>query len=526
MARISITPKEWTFAIVVSFCITASTFIPYAYGYLSAPHDKYYTSIGVNNNYDTPTYSAWIEQARRGHILFKELYSSEPQPRVLFHPVFFLLGTVARWTDMSSTVAYHVGRLIFAFAFFMLVYIFVAAITLEIGLRKFAFLLIATSSGLGVSLSSNLPNFWMTESTTYLSVYQLLLNGASLFIIVSIFLLALVFFQEKSRKWGLCAGILLLLLALIHTYDVIVVLAVLGAYSLYMVYKKEIWVLRNYYIMVLVGFMGILWQIWVLWKNPILGIWTNFQTSVPAPPFFQLALGFGLPVVLAVVGIFLSLRSTIIPYKFLSLWITMSVLLIYNPLLYRFQRKFADGLHIPLAMMAAFVIYTLFDKLGLKKGWGKNFILGVLVVYFSLANVLIIWRDISFYKTRQLPYYIKMNEARAIDWLGSHGSNNDVILSGQELGNRIPGMNGKTVYMGHYDQTINFYEKYDLVQHLFASDVVPGPHDPLLFFLKQNGITYILQDEEMKSWGTIKLDTKPYLSLAYQNSDVAIYQVR
>jgi hypothetical protein len=211
-------------------------------------------------------------------------------------------------------------------------------------------------------------------------------------------------------------------------------------------------------------------------------------------------------------------------YYFLIIWLAVSTILIYTPFLVRFQRKLGEGLHIPIIIVGFLGLQWFVNEVTLKWRIPKKAFYGFFIVYFSLTNMQILWNDIKIYSTETAPYYLSISQYRAIEWLKKNTDINQSILSGYNISNLIPGVAGRTVYLGHYDQTINFNEKYDLAQRIIASH--PKHGDPLEFFATDNGIDYIVVDEEVRSWGNYPVSSRPYLTLVYSDADVEIYKVQ
>ena len=78
--------REWIVAAAISAVVVLASLAPYLYGAAVAPPGKVFTGVVTISHYDTYTYLAWMEQGREGHWLFRDLYSSEAQPRLPLRP--------------------------------------------------------------------------------------------------------------------------------------------------------------------------------------------------------------------------------------------------------------------------------------------------------------------------------------------------------------------------------------------------------------------------------------------------------
>ncbi len=522
---LQVTKKEWTWVAIVSAGIMLITLIPYLYGFLISPSNKTFTTVNSINMGDTQSYFAWIEQARQGNVLFRDLYTSEPQTPALFHPLFLILGRLGSITHVSNIVVYQCARFIFGILFFFLSYLFISYFFSKPKDRIFTLIILATASGFGWFIGFPSTDIWMPETITFFNVYMSPLNTISLCLMLSAFIIALKIIPTKKIYNIIILACILNLLVLIHSYDFIIVTMVLGLYFFYQtLVKKTLSPLEEFLYAILFSMPSIFWQTYVLWKNQPLGIWANIQTNVPAYSPIHFVLGYGLSVLFAILGISIIFwRKQFNKFIFVFFWLGSIIFLMYNPLLYRLQRKFTEGLHIPIIILCSIGIIWWINFLTTKL-WIKYFVCSILVLYLSFSNIFIMKRDIGYFKNLNWPFYLKNSEILSISWLQSMSNSNGVILSGYNLGNVIPGQIARTVFLGQGDQTVDFKEKYQIVRGMLSSK--SNFRDPLPEFLKSNNIGYVVVDDEVRSWGGLDVTDRPYLKLAYENQDVQIYQVK
>src|SRR5436190_18815922 len=90
---------------LVWLVLALATTLPYLLASLRTPAGHTFT--GVLSAYDdTFTYLAWIRQSADGHLLLRDLYTSESQPREFFLPLWNLIGFAARVTGSSITLIF------------------------------------------------------------------------------------------------------------------------------------------------------------------------------------------------------------------------------------------------------------------------------------------------------------------------------------------------------------------------------------------------------------------------------------
>lgn len=92
---------------------------------------------------------ARIHQAYEGHVLFKNLYTTEPRGRAFFHPLFWLIGTVCHITGASIQAVWAAVHLP-GYAFMIVpIYRFAAHVNACRTTRLLVMILVATATGLG-----------------------------------------------------------------------------------------------------------------------------------------------------------------------------------------------------------------------------------------------------------------------------------------------------------------------------------------------------------------------------------------
>ena len=138
------------------------------------------------NSEDTPTYYAWIEQARRGQLRFRQLFTSEPHEPALVNPLFLLIGAFARATGLGNAAAYHAARVLLGLAMVPLLYAFLRVCLPGGPARAAARAILLFAGGLGwlFRLAGAPPDrwpidLWVPEASLFLSLVESPLNLAS-----------------------------------------------------------------------------------------------------------------------------------------------------------------------------------------------------------------------------------------------------------------------------------------------------------------------------------------------------------
>lgn len=520
--------KEILLIIGLSIVISLTTLIPQAIHSLTKYPDQVQTWSSTRSPWDTYTYISWIEQARQGHVLFKDLYSSEAQPRNFFHPIFILLGTTARLLSISSLSMYQLARVLSDIFLLLIMYKFIARIFDHVPIRILVWITAAVGSGLGLFIGRFSTDMWMTENNVYFGMYHTLLNNCSLALLLLLFMVWEDNIQRPNRRAGLISGALTLAIGAIHTYYIPLALIVTGLYALwsYRTQFKPRFILLNYAYLVTFSLIITWWQAHMLEQNPILGIWAFMQSNVPAPPILYYLAGLGLPLLFAVVGFaILRIEHRILPKKFIlpGLWLVGGTLLLYNPFFNSMARKYSEGLQFAITIFAGVGIVWLTRSITTQFRIRKWCVYTICLVACTMTTVAWLTFD-SVYNSHGLDsQYISVQDKQAMDWIAHHTEPKTIIASGKILGNVIPGATGRMVYYGHYDQTVNASAKLRLLQLTLTSYIKHT--DVLKSFVRQEHVGYIIVDSEVQTWGGLFTYERNYLKRVYTNADVEIYQV-
>src|SRR3989338_10887560 len=201
----TITTSEWRFVCWLTLAVLALTGLPYLYGSWSAPAGTTYDGLHALAPGDVPVYYSYLYQIKAGEVLVKDLFTDEPQPLGTFNVWWFLVGTVARWLNLSLPLAFQLSRLLMIPVFTAVAYVFLSYVFRQPARRKLALVFLLFSSGLGV-YAAGLPDtvasssaevyawpidLWITEAITFNALYQTSHFIASITLMLLIFLLML-----------------------------------------------------------------------------------------------------------------------------------------------------------------------------------------------------------------------------------------------------------------------------------------------------------------------------------------------
>lgn len=511
--------KKYTaIATTISIIVLVVSSLPIIYFSFFPKDNLVFLGRRYTNSQDVYTYVSFIEQAKQGRNLFENLFTSEPQKSSLIRPSYLLIGKFANALNLSSINAYHASRIIFDILFMIVLWKFLNLFFTDQKQKFAAYTLLLTSSGFGIFVFkwfANSGDLWIPEANTFLSLGEaphfilsqaLMLGGYYLFID---------YLKNKNLSAILISYLLFFILSFEHPFNLVVIAPVL---FLTAVWNTTPWIKAS--LIALGASIGLVYAYYSTVTNPILALWQN-QNILLSPIPLAYASGFGFLIFLTIIGLEKILNEKLsITNKFLILWIVVNSLLLYFPV--NFQRRLVEGLHIPLGIASTLGLFYLIQTYKTQK---QNLLITVTIAILSCTSIFMVCTDfkaIGEDKADSYYYHIDQNEFKAIKWLGKNTNPNDTILSNWYLGNLVPGMIGRKVYIGHKIQTVDFNTKSKNLD-LFVQNTNTELSKNLL---KDNGITYILIGKnDVILQNGFKPENYPNLKPAYNEEGVAIYKV-
>ncbi len=502
------TPAELRWSGIVAAAIMLLTCLPYLYGLHIAEPGEYYSGLLTNPD-EHNVYLAYMRQARDGALFFIDPFTSEPQSGRVVNVFFLALGLFSRVTHLSLPVTYHLARVVSGWLLLMAVYCLAAQVLATVSGRRIALVLAGLASGLGWLYPAGAgrphpidygPGLIMPEAITFLSLLLNPLFCFSVFLMVVTLGLAGHAFTSGSLRSAVLAGLAGLVLGNIHTYDLVPVVAVLAAFLIVLLIARRL-TGRTIALALLIALLAapsVLYQLWLITSGEVTLLVKSRETPVFSPEPLFLALGLGLPLALAVVG---AVGSTVPGgndgARLAALWLALGFALVYLPV--PFQRKLAEGLHIPVCLLAAFALEPLWRQAGGRRAlW-----LGGLVVLLTIpSNVLFVNRALEDLRSNNAAYlgnlmpplYLRADQRAALAGLEAAASPSDVVLCNSFLGSYAPSLAGCRVYLGHWAETLHFQDKLRDLSWFLKADTPDASRED---FCRREGITYLLRDRSI-----------------------------
>ena len=512
-----ITKKEWTYVTLVAIIAVLLINIPLIVGKLTEGPNEVFTGIPVHVT-DANSHLHLILQVKEGAILTTNKFTQEEVPALLFNPYHLVLGWTAFVFDADVVAIYNIFNIIFALGFFFILYYFISEFIKDKTTRLIALVISAFASGLAFwwSIVINITGYnfgsaemWVTDMNVFtsLGIPHFVL---SMSLLLLVFLFAYRSFEKKDIKNAVYAGLIGLLLTLIHIFDTVTFAVILTAYFVVRQIKKK-WNWKEFRSLAIIGAItlpGVIYYAWVFVFNPAYSEW-NSLNQVLTPRLVGMISGFGIALFLSLVYIYLKRKQIfskkLIVADFLVVWLVANFILIYIPS--NVQVRFSLGMFIPMCMLSAFVINENVVPY-IKKNWLRTATVTLIILIMSATTFYIISvRLNNLHLNESSEYgnvkYLSKAEYETLEWIDDNIPNDAIIFAPHHISNYIPAITGNKIYSGHWAQTIDFSKKYALVNKAYNEGLFPE------FF----GVDYVIWYEEINE-----------KEIIYYNQGIYIYE--
>lgn len=492
--------RKIIFAVIAALALLAA--LPMALVFINRADGQYISGFEKRSSDDLAVYFSYIDQAKRGTVFLKDMFTSEEEAFGVFNLVWWGLGRTAGIFSLPAQDAFHLFRIIFIPVLVFSVYFAISFFLKEAKDRRLALLLVVFGSGLGGWLAPHLGKVDWSASGYFSAPLDLSVPEFSIFfstlasphfilswvcLVLSAPLITLAF-EELSLKKAASAGLLGLVFFSFHPYYapflfVFAALLFIPAAVQSKTLMKPAGVLAIYLVL---SSLSILYHIFLTVSDPVVTARMLQNLTWSPPPIMVLAgLGFFIP--LSVIGAVTIKKD----FRSLSLlfWATLPLVFLYLP--WAGQRRFAEGWFLPLSVLSVYGIKELgrrFEPLTSSFGtYSRKFVaVGLFFLVFAYSNYCILRSNIYFNSFGGAPIYLERNFVSAIGFLGMYSGG--VVIASPKTARFIPYISGRKVYAGHWAETIFREEKYELIKKFYSV----GPSDLWRKnFLERNGIGLI-----------------------------------
>ena len=440
------------------------------------------------------------------------------------------------------------ARVLFGLAMLVMAYLAIARFVHQVAVRRVAFLLAAFSGGTGWIFFALGATGWMGEvpvdvhfpdATTYWTLFTFPNYSLSVALMLFMTLALLAAFAAGSWRWAVAAGLAGAALSATHPSS-LVVFVVFGVYLAFLWWSRGVLPVREgvyLSLAVLLSAPVIVYELAVMRMNWAFQVWSD-QNYCTSPSPLNMLLSFGAPAALAAAGAvhlwrrgrsagprrWAGSEETAVPV----IWFLAVPVLMYVPT--SVQRRLLEGWHIPLSILAAIALVRwVVPWLKRRLRWkGKpvlrhNSLLNGLLVLSTPSSMLISLVGIVLALQATRPLYLRSTEVAALDWLRQNAAASEVVLTGLEMGNIIPGQTGNRVVIGHPSETIHYDQKGREIISFFSSGESEAGR---LDLLARYNVRYLWFGQEERALGPFDPSGAGFLEPAMTAGDVVLYRVK
>lgn len=471
------------------------------------------------NPIDGHSYLAKMRQGAELSLEFRLPYAPEPGAGVVLFVYQLILGGIGGLVGLPHILTYHAARVFGTLAMVATSYLFFARV-LPIGRAKWAaFVLAIFGSGVGwIALPFGLLpiDLWVPEAIPFLSAYanaHFALATAAL--IASVSLIAFPEILPRARlPLAFLSG---LLLAVLQPFAVVVIGIVIAAWLVIERLQNAQPAKMNSWLQglaaVVLGALPMLAYSWgAIRQHPVLAEW-NQQNSTPTPPLVEVLLGYGLVMVLAIVGAVLGKARSHPSGRLLITWAILGFVMLYLPI--SLQRRLMLGLFIPLVALAGLGIQAIAPT-------RRRFalILVAVIVLSIPSHLVVLGSGLTAVSRGEAGLVLANSDQELLEWIELNIPEGSLILAGLDTGNRLPAYSNTRVLYGHPFETPRADDQEDLIRKLWGWSV-----DPLLGLqaLRDAGVKYAFYGEEEKNLGAPSW--LPLVEFAHREGGSELYKV-
>jgi len=523
-------PRQWPrFALVFAAVVAIVSLLPYLLAYLWTPPGHHFAGFFFIAD-DATTYLAKMRQGADGSWLWNDPYTSEPHGGVFLFSFYLLFGHLAALLHLPLIAAYHLARLSGAVA------LVIAADQLcrrllPLDLRRLALVLVILGSGAGfVAQALGNPSVFgsqlealdlhLPEISGWYSILAIPHFAWATALIMAALLGLLRIAEAPAWRPVALTSAALIALTAIHPQMIPVLGVIWVAYQSVLVAWGARPSMRSLAAQA-VPFVAtaplLAYNAWILFRDPTIAEWAR-QWRHQAPGPVSLAISLGLPLLAAVLGMVIAWRRRDQGLALLLVWPPLVLALLYLPNIANIQRRLLDALYVPIGVLAAVGIRALTSRL--RRARARR-IEAMLVTACCISSALVLAIALRFASGAFSEAYIGGDAWQAMQWLSSHHQQSDRALSSPGAGQLLPAWAGVQVYVGHYSETLDYFQKIRNV----GAVLKPGqPESAVRAFLHDNGITLLYwgPDEALTGY---RPNDQPFLHPVHQDGAVTIYRV-
>ena len=201
----------------------------------------------------------------------------------------------------------------------------------------------------------------------------------------------------------------------------------------------------------------VVYTAWAFFSDPFLSEWST-QNIIQSPPFWDYLLGYGVMLVLGIVGLkTVWAKKNQNAWLFLIGWVVLFPLLAYAP--FGVQRRLPEGVWVAITVLGMSGAAAL--SVRLRK------IAYVFAVVSVFPAVILVMGGVTAVMNISTPLYRPANEIEAFEWLRENGGSGEVVLAAYQTANPLPAWTPQRCLTGHGPESIHLEEVNARVERFY-----------------------------------------------------------
>jgi hypothetical protein len=487
----------WRLPLLMGAVLAVVTAVPYVFGYAAQPHGQLFAGFFYLGD-DANTYLAKMRQGAEGAWAWQNRYTTEPSPSAYLFMFWIMLGHLAALLNLPLIAVFHLARVGAAFALMGAVWMVITTFIQDRRARRFALVFLAIGLGMGYVIQAlghpvvfgnrtDTLDWRMPELTAFYSVLALphfAWSGVFMALGVALTFRAV---QGGDIRLGALAGVAWLGQASIHPQMPILMGGAMLAALAVRPPSRPGWIAGG--LAFLIPAPYVLYSYLAFVGNPEVQRWTFHSKNALPPEGFSFLFAIAPQLLLALFGLPGAIRRRSREDVFLLAWLVLLAAILYlpNPA-GDLRRRFLDGLYIALVVLGARGLYEVILP-RLRSERARRLVPFTYVSFAAIGSAFLVLAPLAV--ATQPQYVMSTAEYDGLHWLDAQPQGR--VLSMPGVGLFVPAYTSDTVYVGHYDETFDYYTKTQT-----ALEVLTGTAD-IAQFDQANSIRYVIWTADLRS---------------------------
>jgi len=505
--------KDYLTIAILSIVIICISFVGVISFILYTSENTVYNWKDVYAFGDSYVYYGYIDQAKAGHLLFRDLYQHD-STYMIFNWFWLLLGNVARIFNLSSIFVYFLFKVLLIPLSVFTLYLFLYYIFNDKSKVRLGLILGLFGTGLGIFLTSiTVPVDSLVEG----SIFASFLSSPHFTLIPPLFILiilnTLLFLDTLKYKYSIYASLLGLLLFQFHPFTIITFISLFISYFLFLLLTKQKnkWqFFKHSLIFFIISSPGVIYHFIMFLKDP----WWKIQSLniiLLSPNILILFFTFAPLLFFSIIGI--KNKQYFKHIDFFIFWLFINLFVPYLPI--AFQRRLFMGFFIALLIFALQGIFYFLNNKKIK----LTLLPIIFILFFYTSVAMVAARVIPINNTDK--FYIDNNYFIVADWIKQNTNDQVVFLTESDIANIIAGRSLRRTYVGHTAETIDYDIKHQEMINFFTKI----DEEERLLFLQEHNIDLLIYDNNWQRFSVFNPELDNNLNKIFEAGDISVYSL-